>query len=130
MIKSVFLLCFMVGLQCLNASTANDLECSLNTQPTVRFFKCFNSETSLEEFSNNPNIVSIIFLGQAKSSEISEVLQLACNMPALKFLRFMDESVEHVKNIKPELFEKISVVVGSSHPELSWRRIWKMPFAL
>jgi hypothetical protein len=128
MIKSAFLLFFMVELKCLNASVANDLEVSLNAHPTVKFFKGFDSESNLEELKGNPNIVSITFLGQAKSSEISEVLQIAGNMPALKFLRFLDESVSYLNTIPSELFEKVSVFTGSSKPELLWRRVWKLPF--
>lgn len=130
MIKSAFLLCFMAGLQCMNDSLANDLDFSLNEQATVKIFKGLNSKANLEELKNNHSIVSIVFLGQAKSSEISEVLQLACKLPTLKFLRFMDESVDNVKNINPELFKKVRVFAGLSNPELSWRRIWKLPLAL
>lgn len=128
MIKSAFLLFFMVELKCLNASVANDLEVSLNAHPTVKFFKGFDSESNLEELKGDPNIVSITFLGQAKSSEIAEVLEFACNMPALKFLRFLDESGSYLNTIPSELFEKVSVFTGSSKPELSWRRVWKLPF--
>lgn len=62
MIKSAFLLFFMVELRCINASVANDLEVSLNAHPTVKFFKGFDSESNLEELKVNPNIVSITFL--------------------------------------------------------------------
>lgn len=101
----------------------------LSTHPKIRIInQCTpNIMQKISELNGNNTVASLTFCGCLTAEHIPVLNAAVTTMPALKVLRFIDIDVAIWSLLNPALSKTLSVFVGTSNPELSLRRVWKLP---
>lgn len=121
---------YILAVTCvLSAADVDEFGHCLNAHPTVRMINQSTSDLSktLTELEGNNNITSLTFYACLTESDMPAVNAAIATMSALKALSFIDVDSAILGLLIPDLLKTVNVFVGVSKPELSLRRVWKLP---